>query len=165
MSFFKKDFIQNYRFKKMATVEDIEFKNSYMLKTNKCVYINLKLYFYVQRVGSIVNQLADLSKVEAWWVYQRKYQIVKNNYPELTETICNKYITILYQKLIIISKQNYDHDMSIRKGIIEILMNFNDDLYFDSIPKNIKKDLILANDSPKKLIDKIESLYLKRGTQ
>lgn len=142
---FKSHVIKNYRFPIGKIHEDLFFTNEYMFNVKKAVYIPLKLHYYVQRNGSIVNQNITMRNLDgAEGLYQR-HLLLKQRYSHLLLEDFRYALRYHLTKIKAVGKQKNDENKTIRLAFVNILLRYYDYvMQTEEISQSIKEDFILA---------------------
>lgn len=104
--------IEDLWFNSYTISEDLDFNFRVYLRTRKAVWVHRVLYYYVQRVGSVVHQ----SNVNCIY-YQCISSILYHNYMNLSPSIRRIYghylLKSLYRKLVSLKTKNNDKQKTI----------------------------------------------------
>ncbi len=126
---FKKEILDNIRFKPFHTSEDYEFLTNVYLKTSKKVNIDKILYNYLDNSNSICNSEFSRSKLDVIYARIESFNLYKSlNYEYLYNYVALRIVFFVFE---FYSKTN---DKSIRKELKEIFNNY----YKYALKSNVK---------------------------
>ena len=107
---YSKKLLKNERFPYGRFHEDEFFTYKIIGKTNKVLYVNCPLYYYYQRVGSIMNSIS-VKHLDALDAYLERIEYLKIKYPQLYRrdkiALCMTCVN-MYNKIISVSKDTTD---------------------------------------------------------
>lgn len=162
---FKFAFIKDIKFKINLFAEDLFFTNEYMLKISKVAYIPAKLYFYFQRVGSLVNSKITRKFNDDIIGFYKRHQIYKEYFPELVELDLYTVITSIFNRLNDLISQN-NSDITLIKSVLDLMIYYYyDEVLNSTLEQNIKDNFILAKKDFNGFIVKFQKDYYDKRTQ
>lgn len=128
---YKRQVIEDIFFEKGKLHEDEYWTYKVINKINKVVYIDIDLYYYFQREGSIMSQKYSLKRLDALEGRYRRYQLIMNNYPDITtKAKINIFYTCIHnlqQALLTNEKKLYIETFNIvNKYMLNIEFNMKD---------------------------------------
>ena len=95
--------------------EDIEFNIAYIEKSNKAVFIPLKLYFYRQRNGSYVHSPFSEKKLTVFNAFERAEKLDKEKFKDSQTYIQSHKCVVCLEMLFRISRSKFREGKAIKK--------------------------------------------------
>lgn len=106
---YKKYLFENIEFPRNRIHEDQSVLYKLLYKSNKFVYINEKLYFYIKRENSIMNKTFNKERFYIFDAYRERTEFFKsNNLEELYTISINHYLKRFIEHYLEYSNINYD---------------------------------------------------------
>lgn len=140
---YKREILMGMRFEFGRLNEDEFFTYQVFAKCKRITFINIPLYFYLIRTGSIMNKNFSIHRLDGLEAKFRRYNFLKQSYLELA--IIDKknlifYIVYCYQKILKIK------DNKQKKIGKQIIKNYFRDVMKDSTPieSNFKESIWIA---------------------
>lgn len=156
---YKKELFNNLRYKEGIIHEDEYMVHKVLYAAKKINYIHEKLYFYMQRDGSIMNNRTDINRIDYWFAlsdrirlfnkiglkrlqyrYEEKYLYeIFSMYPKFPKNINKKKQLLVrfdFFRLIRILIKNKNH--STKEKIMWIIFCLNPNIYIRYISYNKK---------------------------
>lgn len=123
---FKRDCFENLRFPEGRNYEDIAISIKCFEKTDRIVYVNKQIYYYVQRENSIDHVKSEKNLRDAIEVSYERYKYVKENYPELRKYNIYAFIHRILCAYKDLKKMNY-MDVYYCKEYVNMIQELKED--------------------------------------
>lgn len=156
---YRSKFLQNLQFEECPISEDLIFNTAVSTRMSQAILVDAPLYYYVQRSGSIIHQGITKKYIDQIDVYDRCYNLLKTESPELRNVCLQKCIkTILNTLCEARNTPLYDYAKEHSKAY---LRSYRRDLFNSTYPFAKKMSLIMISFFPhlyQKIAIKIASL-------
>lgn len=156
---YRRKFIQDIKFAECPISEDLIYNTEVSLRLNQAILVNVPLYYYVQRSGSIIHQGVTKKYIDQIDVYDRCYNLLKKESPELRNVCLQKCVkTIL--NILCESRGSVLYGYAKERSKL-YLRAYRSDLFNSTLPFAKKMSLIIISYFPhlyQKIAIKIASL-------
>ncbi|MBS4205804.1 glycosyltransferase [Lederbergia citrea] len=159
----KRNLLNDIRFPVGRIYEDTAFTYKVIHKSQRVCSIGLPKYHYIKRENSIMDLAIKNLRIDAVLIYNEMHQLIKVNYPQLSQLVILK---LANHAMIILNLISLNGDFHKYKNeyysVIEILnINFNKTIRLLEYPKTVKILLIAAKIHPL-LYNRVINLVLGR---
>ncbi len=135
---YKKEMVSVFPFVTDRINEDEYWTYKIIGNCNLCAHVDVPLYHYYQRNGSIINSTYSLKRLDGVYAKKERAEYMKDKYPSIyNKALCSYISSCIYAYQSIARTEGLDSDRSVRKDLYgRFMSNYSPSLYRETGLKN-----------------------------